>query len=316
LWQQHKGGNQFLVTRPTRVTNPEGVPFCFTRCLGDNDAFRGHAYYVPFAIKEPAKGVLPANSRPNLSEEARAYLKAIGSSKRDDGTFDAEPVWLHTLAIGFSPRYLSDNADGLTIDWPRIPLPNNHTQLDNTAALGRRLAALLDTEREVPGVTAGSITEYLRVIGSISATDLKMTAGWGHTNRQGSVYPGQGNIKRRDWSKAERQSLDAGFTLAGLSEERALELLGRPIDIFLNNSTCWRAVPEHVWQYYIGGYQVIKKWLSYREEAVLGRALTRDEAREVTAMVRRLASIVLMGDELDANYTAVLDNAFQWRANQ
>ena len=49
-----------------------------------------------------------------------------------------------------------------------------------------------------------------------------------------------------------------------------------------------------MWNYYIGGYQVIKKWLSYREEAVLGRALTKDEAREVTAMVRRLTVIELL----------------------
>jgi Type ISP C-terminal specificity domain len=57
------------------------------------------------------------------------------------------------------------------------------------------------------------------------------------------------------------------------------ELLGRAVDVFLNGTTHWRAVPEAAWEYFIGGYQVIKKWLSYREEAVLGRALTKDEAR-------------------------------------
>ena len=61
-----------------------------------------------------------------------------------------------------------------------------------------------------------------------------------------------------------------------------------------------------------GRYQVIKKWLSYREEAVLGRALTKDEAREVTAMVRRLTAIVLMTDDLDANYATARDNAYSW----
>jgi hypothetical protein len=29
----------------------------------------------------------------------------------------------------------------------------------------------------------------------------------------------------------------------------------------------WRNVLARVWGYYIGGYQVIKKWLSYREYA-------------------------------------------------
>ena len=67
-----------------------------------------------------------------------------------------------------------------------------------------------------------------------------------------------------------------------------------------------------MWNYYIGGYQVIKKWLSYREDAVLGRALTKDEAREVTGMVRRLTAIVLMTDNLNANYVAARDNTYSW----
>lgn len=54
----------------------------------------------------------------------------------------------------------------------------------------------------------------------------------------------------------------------------------------LNGVAMWRAVPLSVWEYRIGGYQVVKKWLSYREESVLGRPLTKDEEREVTSMVR------------------------------
>ena len=30
---------------------------------------------------------------------------------------------MHALAIGYSPAYLSENADGIRRDWPRIPLP-------------------------------------------------------------------------------------------------------------------------------------------------------------------------------------------------
>ena len=88
--------------------------------------------------------------------------------------------------------------------------------------------------------------------------------------------------------------------------------MGHRSNVMLNEKTMWHTVPTNVWEYRIGGYQVIKKWLSYREEAVLGRALTKDEARDVTAMVRRLASIVLISDVLDANYHAIRDNAFPW----
>ncbi len=91
---------------------------------------------------------------------------------------------------------------------------------------------------------------------------------------------------------------------------RGLQLLGNPIDVFLNEDNYWRGVPEQVWEYYIGGYQVLKKWLSYRDESVLGRALNKDEAREVTSIIRHLMVLVLIGDELDANYKLARDNSY------
>jgi hypothetical protein len=50
---------------------------------------------------------------------------------------------------------------------------------------------------------------------------------------------------------------------------------------------------------------VIKKWLSYRQYELLGRPLGADEARQVAAMVRRLAALLLMAPRLDANYRSV-----------
>src|SRR5690606_16785727 len=47
LWTQFSGGNEFLMSRPSGVADPEGPPVFFTRCLGDNDAQRGHSYYFP-----------------------------------------------------------------------------------------------------------------------------------------------------------------------------------------------------------------------------------------------------------------------------
>ena len=46
----------------------------------------------------------------------------------------------------------------------------------------------------------------------------------------------------------------------------------------------------------------MKKWLSYREERVLGRGLEVEEVREVGRIVRRIAAILLMAPDLDANY--------------
>jgi hypothetical protein len=58
---------------------------------------------------------------------------------------------------------------------------------------------------------------------------------------------------------------------------------------------------------------VLKKWLSYRQRAILGRALALDEVNHFRDVARRLAVLRLMGSDLDANYRACADNAFAWR---
>jgi hypothetical protein len=62
----------------------------------------------------------------------------------------------------------------------------------------------------------------------------------------------------------------------------------------------------------LGGYQVMKKWLSYRERNLLGRALTLAELTEVMQMCRRIAALLLLQPALDANYRAVKAAAYVW----
>jgi len=83
-------------------------------------------------------------------------------------------------------------------------------------------------------------------------------------------------------------------------------------DVFLNDIACWRNIPDAVWNFTIGGYQVIKKWLSYREKALLGRSLKPDEVRSVTEMARRLAALIALQTSLDANYLEVKQNTYPW----
>ena len=61
-------------------------------------------------------------------------------------------------------------------------------------------------------------------------------------------------------------------------------------------------MPVAVWEYTLGGYPVIKKWLSYREKTLLGRALSIDEVRYVTETARRIAALIALQPALDANY--------------
>jgi hypothetical protein len=64
----------------------------------------------------------------------------------------------------------------------------------------------------------------------------------------------------------------------------------------------------------LGGYQVMKKWLSYREKALLGRGMKLEEVTEVSHMARRIAALLLLRPALDANYRAVKAEPYPWPA--
>ena len=83
-------------------------------------------------------------------------------------------------------------------------------------------------------------------------------------------------------------------------------------DVPLNDVAYWANVPERVWRFNVSGYNVLKKWLSYRELTVLGRPLRVDEAREFTAIVQRIAALLLLGPALDASYRVVAGEAARW----
>ncbi len=192
---------------------------------------------------------------------------------------DSTALFFHALAILHAPAYREENAGALRMDWPRIPWPLSMATLAASAKLGRQVAALLDVEQPVPKVTAGKIPEDLRKVAVLTvvdgsplnpALDLELTAGWGIRGQGGIVMPSEG---RREGTR-----------------------------VFLNDRACWDGLSDAVWQYSLGGYQVLKKWLSYRGSRLLGRALSPDEAAHFTHMARRIAALLALGMELDANY--------------
>lgn len=333
LWAQCWPNNQFLISRFNSQTTPEGVPMCLSSGLFDKQAISRNPAAIPIRLKgsrSPQDAHLKLFSdanesvvTANLSPVARAYLANLGIEDPDADAETAALLWMHALAVGYSPAYLAENADGLRADWPRIPLPDTADALHASAALGRQVAALLDTEADVPGVTSGTPAPELKTVAVIArvgggslqpeAGDLKVTTGWGHAGQGGVTMPGRGKSAERPYTGDESAALAHGAAARGLTPEQVRALLGESTrDVFLNDAAFWKNVPARVWDYTIGGYQVLKKWLSYREHSLLGRDLIPEEAREVTATARRLAALLLMQPALDANYQAARAAAFAW----
>ena len=315
---------RFLVVRRRAPRADDGAPFLVSASLCEEHALHKDAYLIPMAIGESEAhesdqiGLL-ASTEPealaNVSEGSLAYLKTVQCGP--------DTLWMHVLGIGYSPLYLKQNADGISADWPRIPLPKSGDTLLASADLGRRVAALLDVEAPVECVTAGDVGYGLRRIGSIAtidggpvnphAGDLAVAAGWGHSGQGGVTMPGRGCLVERPYAAEELAAFREGLADARLTSDGLMACWGDTcFDVYLNDRTYWSCVPKLVWLFTIGGFQVMKKWLSYRERPLLGRDLVVDEARYVTKMARRIAAILLLEPELDANYESVKADAYAW----
>ena len=332
-------GNKFIITRMMAERPKEQICITITPELPDYHLLRPNAVAIPIFLRptdagkgrkgsnhpslleEPGKGEQSITA--NLSSTARAYLATLGITDPDADADAAGLVWMHALAVGYAPAYSKENADGIRQDWPRVPLPDKAEALRASAHLGRQVAALLDTESPVHGVTAGALRPEMKVVAVISkaggghlnpdAGDLALTAGWGHGGKAGVTMPGKGKVTTRAYTPEELAAIREGARALGLTPEQALEHLGEStFDIYLNDVAYWRNVPEKVWTYYIGGYQVIKKWLSYREKTLLGRSLTPEEIDEVTHMAGRLTALVLLEPLLNDNYHQAKDSSYQW----
>ncbi len=162
-----------------------------------------------------------------------------------------------------------------------------------SAARGRDLAALLDSDTPVPGVTTGQLRPEIAAIavpatthgGNMTGDDFAVTAGWGHFGNSQAVMPGQGRTVERAYTQDEREALGDSIDTIG----------DTALDIYLNDRAYWRNVPAAVWRYKLGGYQVLKKWLSYREQTILDRPLRPEEVQHFTDTARRIGAILLLG---------------------
>ena len=250
------------------------------------------ASMFPAWLRDNGLGIDPNGTehRPNLSLSAQHYLDSMSAGVED--------LFHHVIATLHSPNYRIANAGALRMDWPHIPLPGwpggvaggAADALAESAARGRQLAALLDSDTPVAGVTQGTLCPQLAAIavptttdgGNMADDDFAVSAGWGHFGSGEVVMPGQGRVVEREYTAAERTVLDNAILTLGAAA----------IDVYLNDRAYWRNVPAAVWNYQLGGYQVLKKWLSYRESKVLGRPLLPKEVQHFTDTARRIAAIL------------------------
>ena len=283
-------GNPWLVLQ--NKARPELSPPLVISNIGDLNQMNSGIYCVPTYLRDDGLGIdmTGAQRRPNLSPAAQRYLERLNATVED--------LFHHVLAVLHDPAYRDTNADALRMEWPRIPLPGwpdgssdgAADELAASAARGRKLAALLDPDTPVPGVTEGKLRPEIAAVavpsttngGNMAGDDFALTAGWGHFGQGEAVMPGQGRVVERPRTASETAALG----------EAAPTLGDTTFDVYLNDRAYWRNVPAAVWHYKLGGYQVLKKWLSYRERPILHRPLLPEEVQHFTNTARRITAIL------------------------
>ena len=143
----------------------------FTRHIGARHLIeRGASWFPALLRNEGLEHRTGTGHRPNLSTAAKRYLSQLG--------LGVEDLFHHIQATLHDPAYREANAGALRMEWPRIPLPGwpdgnddgAAEALSRSAALGRMIAALIDSENPVPGVTQPPLRAELAVIAIPSTT--------------------------------------------------------------------------------------------------------------------------------------------------
>ena len=285
------GGNLWLSAVPRLRTDSSEPQTAVTPHMASLHLIEWSASMFPVWLRDGGIGDNDEiGRRANLSGTAKRYLDRLG--------MDVEDLFHHVLAVLHDPVYREANAGALRMEWPRIPLPGwpdgkaegVAEALAKSAARGRQLAALLDPDTPVPGVTEAPLRPEIAAIAvpattdgrNMAGSDFALTAGWGHYGAGDAVMPGQGNVVERACSPDDCATSYGAMSTFG----------GTTVDVYLNRRALWRNVPATVWTYKLGGYQVLKKWLSYREQSILGRPLTPEEVQHFTDTARRIAAIL------------------------
>ena len=265
---------------------------CFTQEMASLHLIERTALMFPAYLRDEDDKVRKEQRRPNHSEAAGGYLERVGASVED--------LFHHVLATLHDPAYRAANAGALKMEWPRIPLPgwpdgggkDAGAAIAESAARGRELVRLLDADASVRGVTEAPLTPEAAALAvpatadgeNMAGDDFAVTAGWGRFGAGDAVMPGAGRAVERAYTDEERAALGGAVSSLG----------GTAFDVYLNDRAFWRCVPANVWSYRLGGYQVLKKWLSYREQSILERPLKPEEVRHFTDTARRIAGILTL----------------------
>jgi len=192
-------------------------------------------------------------------------------------TFTPEDVFRYSYTVFHSPTYRTRYAEFLKIDFPRLPLTSDVGLFRALAGLGADLVALHLLEDDYPA------------------------ASWNLASPPpGGTEGGNSPLQHPITTFVEGAN---GTTMSAFSKSACYQD-GR---VYLDTSNRARSsyfdgVPEDVWNFHIGGYQVLYKWLYDRRGSGgdPGRTLTLEDIAHYQRIVVALKETMRLMAEIDA----------------
>jgi hypothetical protein len=195
---------------------------------------------------------------------SRPAGKAGAALPQSKGVFTPEDVFDYIYAIFHSPTYRKRYAEFLKIDFPRVPLTSDRMLFWKLVALGRELVAL-------------HLLESPRV------------------NECVTKYPVRGSdtVKRVQFAPSPQSSPARGEEAKAKRGEGAGK--GESGRVYINDEQYFEGVKPEWFEFHIGGYQVLQKWLKDRK----GRKLSNDDITHYQRVVVSIKQTIRLMSEID-----------------
>lgn len=204
-------------------------------------------------------------SRANISPKfIKEFSKKIGlqfveSGQGDlDKTFGPEDIFYYAYAVFHSPTYRIRYAEQLKIDFPRLPLTSSKELFNKLVEKGNELV-------------------NLHLLGE-NPFDKSKTV-FDDTSKWGIKIAGEKPENLEDWKVMEVRY-----------DERTKR-------VYVNSGQYFDGIEKDVWEFMVGGYQVLDKWLKDRRKA--GIILSYDDQIHYMKIVVSLRETIRIMKEID-----------------
>ena len=298
---RNAANNEWLITVPEPRKASETWPVFATEMANLHVHERGSVVFP----RETRGDDLLSDRDANLPETTWRVLRdhfGLKGERRDDSARAfVGRLFRVAFAILHAPNYQAEHKSALSADWAHLPIPKDAILFDRLVTVGEQVTRLLDAGREAGDVIQAVVgADRARALGPLKRTDGKQ------------VRPDDLKIAIAYWGGGKGGWKPRAFMAEELPAIEFADAWGeRTGDLFVNDAAYFANVPELVWNYQLGGYPVLKKWLGYRQaDRRDGKPLTDDERRWFRQVIQRIAALLALGPLLNALYQDAAANAF------